>query len=112
MHFSTTRGNSILYGMRASTHPRSTACLNLPHLPLQPQYAVVRWRWPDRASVCRYRCCSAAGHHIGTQDDEGPVSRESVEHFPTDLAAQRAPWIPMPGRSALTPDSSPFKEFS
>ena len=22
---------------------------------------------------------SAAGHYIGTQDDEGPVSRESVE---------------------------------
>lgn len=33
---------------------------------------------------------SAAGHYIGTQDDEGPVSRESVEYFPTHLAAQRA----------------------
>jgi hypothetical protein len=33
---------------------------------------------------------SAAGHYIGTQDDEGPVSRESVEYFPNHLAAQRA----------------------
>lgn len=33
---------------------------------------------------------SAAGHYIGTQDDEGPVSRESVEYFPTHLAAQLA----------------------
>ena len=33
---------------------------------------------------------SAAGHYIGTHDDEGPVSRESVEYFPTHLAAQRA----------------------
>ena len=33
---------------------------------------------------------SAAGQYIGTQDDEGPVSRESVEYFPTHLAAQRA----------------------
>lgn len=33
---------------------------------------------------------SAAGHYIGTQDDEGPVSRESVEYFLTHLAAQRA----------------------
>jgi hypothetical protein len=33
---------------------------------------------------------SAAGHYIGTQDDEGPVSRESVEYFPNHHAAQRA----------------------
>ena len=33
---------------------------------------------------------SAAGHYIGKQDDEGPVSRESVEYFPNHLAAQRA----------------------
>ncbi|MCB2040462.1 MAG: hypothetical protein KDH48_06555 [Rhodoferax sp.] len=33
---------------------------------------------------------SAAGHYIGTQDDEGPVSRESVEYFPSPEAAQRA----------------------
>ena len=33
---------------------------------------------------------SAAGHYIGTHDDEGPVSRESVEYFPTHEAAQRA----------------------
>lgn len=32
---------------------------------------------------------SAAGHYIGTFDD-GPVSRESVEYFPTDEAARHA----------------------
>ncbi|QNM96741.1 hypothetical protein [Chitinimonas koreensis] len=33
---------------------------------------------------------SAAGHYIGTKDDEGPFSRESVEYFPTYEAAQHA----------------------
>lgn len=33
---------------------------------------------------------SAAGHYIGTHDDGGPVSRESVEYFPSPEAAQRA----------------------
>lgn len=33
---------------------------------------------------------SAAGHYIGTHDDEGPVSRESVEYFPSHEVAQRA----------------------
>jgi hypothetical protein len=33
---------------------------------------------------------SAAGHYIGTQDDEGPVSRESVEYFPSHETAHRA----------------------
>ena len=33
---------------------------------------------------------SAAGHYIGTQDDEGPVSRESVEYFPSHEAARHA----------------------
>ena len=32
---------------------------------------------------------SAAGHYIGTFDD-GPVSRESVEYFPTHEAACHA----------------------
>jgi hypothetical protein len=32
---------------------------------------------------------SAAGHYIGTFDD-GPVSRESVEYFPTREAARHA----------------------
>lgn len=26
--------------------------------------------------------CCAAGHYIGTRDDEGPCSRESVEYWP------------------------------
>jgi len=32
---------------------------------------------------------SAAGHYIGTFDG-GPVTRESVEYFPTDEAARHA----------------------
>jgi hypothetical protein len=32
---------------------------------------------------------SAAGHYLGTFDD-GPVSRESVEYFPTHEAARHA----------------------
>ena len=32
---------------------------------------------------------SAAGHYLGTYDD-GPVSRESVEYFPTHEAARHA----------------------
>lgn len=33
---------------------------------------------------------SAAGHYIGTFDDDGPVSRESVEYFPTRDVARHA----------------------
>ena len=33
---------------------------------------------------------SAAGHYIGTFDESGPVSRESVEYWPTREAAQAA----------------------
>ncbi|HIE4271975.1 TPA: hypothetical protein ACXM68_001113 [Pseudomonas aeruginosa] len=33
---------------------------------------------------------SAAGHFIGTADDNGPVSRESVEHFRSYEAAEQA----------------------
>jgi hypothetical protein len=33
---------------------------------------------------------SAAGHYIGTFDDEGPVSRESAEYWATEAEAERA----------------------
>ncbi|MEA3482109.1 MAG: hypothetical protein U9R65_09090 [Pseudomonadota bacterium] len=33
---------------------------------------------------------SAAGHYIGTFDDDDPVSRESVEYFPSHEAARHA----------------------
>ncbi|CAB5670205.1 Uncharacterised protein [Delftia tsuruhatensis] len=33
---------------------------------------------------------SAAGHYIGTCDAHGPVSRESIEYFRSQAAAQRA----------------------
>jgi hypothetical protein len=34
--------------------------------------------------------CSAAGHYIGTQDVEGPVSRESLEYFSSHETAHHA----------------------
>jgi hypothetical protein len=34
--------------------------------------------------------CSAGGHYLGTFDDEGPVSRESAEYWPTEAAAAKA----------------------
>lgn len=35
--------------------------------------------------------CSAAGWYIGTFSEyEGPMSRESVEYYPTEAAAQAA----------------------
>lgn len=33
---------------------------------------------------------SAAGHYIGTRDQDGPVSRESTEYFRSATAAQHA----------------------
>ncbi|EAR7391878.1 hypothetical protein LH785_001215 [Salmonella enterica] len=33
---------------------------------------------------------SGAGYYIGTQNEEGPVSRESVEYFATHSQAERA----------------------
>ena len=35
-------------------------------------------------------CHSAAGHYIGTADEDGPVSRESVEYFRSQHAADQA----------------------
>lgn len=35
-------------------------------------------------------CQSAAGHYIGTADENGPVSRESVEYFHSQRAAEHA----------------------
>ena len=33
---------------------------------------------------------SNAGHYIGTADDDGPCSRESVEYYRTEANAQQA----------------------
>jgi len=33
---------------------------------------------------------SANGYYLGTEDDGGPVSRESVEYFPDRTAAEQA----------------------
>ncbi|WP_211460838.1 hypothetical protein [Collimonas silvisoli] len=32
-------------------------------------------------------CRSSAGYYIGTADEDGPVSRESIEYFPTRRTA-------------------------
>ena len=44
--------------------------------------------------------CSGAGFYIGTADDEGPCSRESVEYFPTreiaDDALKSCAWTQKP----------------
>jgi hypothetical protein len=58
-----------------AARPPAVACLALTYaglrLPLQ---------------VCR----SAAGYYLGAVDDDGPVSRESAEYFPTHRAASLA----------------------
>lgn len=33
---------------------------------------------------------SAAGYYIGTEDDEGPISRESEEYWPSSAEAEQA----------------------
>jgi hypothetical protein len=33
---------------------------------------------------------NAAGYYIGTADEDGPVSRESIEYFPSHEAASHA----------------------
>jgi hypothetical protein len=33
---------------------------------------------------------STAGYYIGTATEEGPCSRESLEYWPSDTAAQQA----------------------
>lgn len=35
-------------------------------------------------------CHSAAGHYIGTTDEDGPLSRESVQYFRSYQAARHA----------------------
>jgi hypothetical protein len=35
-------------------------------------------------------CFSRAGYYVGTLDEQGPVSRESVEYWPTQTAADEA----------------------
>lgn len=43
---------------------------------------------PKRRPLCVLR--GIAGYYIGTANDEGPLSRESVEYFPTRDLAERA----------------------
>lgn len=56
---------------------------------MRPHLGVLatRFGYPLPLQVCQ----SAAGFYLGTfSDTEGPVSRESMEYFPTREAAQLA----------------------
>ena len=45
---------------------------------------------PGEPHVPCIRIDGAAGHYIGTADEDGPVSRESVEYFRSQHAADHA----------------------
>ncbi|CFL24426.1 hypothetical protein [Burkholderia pseudomallei] len=47
------------------------------------------WRYTGKRLPLRV-LRSVAGYYIGTADDEGPISRESVEYFPIRDLAERA----------------------
>src|SRR3546814_16756161 len=98
MHFSQPpEGNPIPCGMRA---PRPTKEHGMSEPSASSSATAVRsgalaLTWTGKRlplQVLR----SAAGHYLGPQDAEGPVSRESVEYFPNHLAAPPAleppPW--------------------
>ncbi|MCO3741676.1 hypothetical protein FA130_20375, partial [Pseudomonas aeruginosa] len=44
-------------------------------------------RWPKKNST---HCPGWVDHYIGTLDEEGPASRESVEYYPSRDLAQQA----------------------
>lgn len=50
---------------------------------------VLAWRYTGKRLALRV-LHSVAGYYIGTADDEGPVSRESVQFFPSDNTAEDA----------------------
>ncbi|CAJ3547167.1 Uncharacterised protein [Burkholderia pseudomallei] len=45
-------------------------------------HGVLAWRYTGKR-LPLHVLRSVAGYYIGTADDEGPVSRESLEYFPT-----------------------------
>nr|WP_080380740.1 hypothetical protein [Burkholderia pseudomallei] len=60
------------------------------HTPSSPApYGILAWRYTGKRLPLRV-LHSVAGYYLGTADDEGPVSRESVEHFPSRHAAEDA----------------------
>ncbi|CAJ2794328.1 Uncharacterised protein [Burkholderia pseudomallei] len=68
----------------------ATLCVSPCSAPLtNPHFGALAWRYTGKRlplQVLR----SVAGYYIGTADDEGPISRESVEYFPTRDLAERA----------------------
>ena len=46
--------------------------------------------WKEIGKIGLMVLQSAAGFYLGTADEEGPVSRESAEYWPTEEAASRA----------------------
>ena len=54
-----------------------------------PHFGALAWRHTGKR-LPLHVLRSVAGYYIGTADDEGPISRESVEYFPTRDLAERA----------------------
>ena len=54
-----------------------------------PHFGALAWRHTGKR-LPLHVLRSVAGYYIGTVDDEGPISRESVEYFPTRDLAERA----------------------
>lgn len=53
--------------------------------------AIGIWPWPYTGKRLPLQVLhSAAGHYIGTADEDGPVSRESVEYFRSQRMADHA----------------------
>ena len=57
--------------------------------PTSPHFGALAWRHSGKR-LPLHVLRSVVGYYIGTADDEGPISRESVEYFPTRDLAERA----------------------
>ena len=66
--------------------PRVSSCATSP---TNPHFGALAWRHTGKR-LPLHVLRSVAGYYIGTADDEGPISRESVEYFPTRDLAERA----------------------
>ena len=66
--------------------PRVSSCAASP---THPHFGALAWRHTGKR-LPLHVLRSVAGYYIGTADDEGPISRESVEYFPTRDLAERA----------------------
>ncbi|MWA29784.1 hypothetical protein [Burkholderia pseudomallei] len=68
----------------------ATPCVSSCSTPLtNPHFGALAWRYTGKR-LPLHVLRSVAGYYIGTADDEGPISRESIEYFPTRDLAERA----------------------